>query len=86
VDFLVELITDEDVRPYLGGRTPATREEVAADIERSEREPQLHGRFVVEVDGERAGTVGFSANERHRIAELGRFAIHPRFRGRRLDG
>jgi RimJ/RimL family protein N-acetyltransferase len=83
--FLLELITDEEVRPYLSGRAPATLEEVLADIERSEREPELHGRFVIEADGERAGTVGFRVtNERNRIAELGRFAIHPRFRGRRL--
>ena len=84
-DFLLALITDESVRPYLSGRAPATLDEVLADIELSEREPELHGRFVIEVDGEPAGSVGFRVtNERHRIAELGRFAVHPRFRGRRL--
>jgi RimJ/RimL family protein N-acetyltransferase len=84
VDFLVELLTDEDTRPFLG-RTPETREDVLAEIARSEREPRAYGRFVIEVDGERAGTVGFTLeSDRHRIAEVGRFAIHPRFRGRRL--
>jgi RimJ/RimL family protein N-acetyltransferase len=83
-DFLLDLITDEETRPFLG-RAPETRDDVLAEIERSEREPQAYGRFVVEVDGEPAGTVGFTVeNERHRIAEVGRFAIHPRFRGRRL--
>ena len=83
--FLLELITDEDVRPYLSGLAPATIEEIVMEIERSEREPRLYGRFVIEVDGEPAGTVGFRVtSERHRIAELGRFAIHPRFRGRRV--
>jgi len=83
--FLLELITDDDVRPYLSGRAPGTLEEVLADIERSEREPELYGRFVIEVAGEPAGTVGYHVtSERNRIAELGRFAIHPRFRGRRL--
>jgi RimJ/RimL family protein N-acetyltransferase len=84
-DFLADLLTDEEVRPYLSGRAPSTAEDVRADIERSEREPQLYGRFVIEVDGERAGTVGFRVtNEPSGIAELGRFAIHQRFRGRRL--
>lgn len=83
--FLLELLTDEDVRPYLSGLAPATGEEIVSDIERSEREPLLYGRFVIEVHGEPAGTVGFRVtNERHRIAELGRLAVHPRFRGRRI--
>jgi RimJ/RimL family protein N-acetyltransferase len=83
-DFLFELMNDEDTRPFLG-RALETREDVLVDIERSEAEPSEHGRFIVEVDGERAGTVGFSrVSERHRIAEVGRFAIHPSFRGRRL--
>ena len=88
VPFLLELITHEDVRPYLGGLTPASAEEALAEIERSDAEPDLYGRYVIEVDGERAGTVGFRvANERHGIAEVGRLAIHPRFRGRRIgDG
>jgi RimJ/RimL family protein N-acetyltransferase len=84
VDFLFELMTDEDTRPFLG-RAAGTREDVLAEIARSEQEPHAYGRFVIEVDGERAGTVGFTLeSERHRIAEVGRFAIHPRFRGRRL--
>jgi RimJ/RimL family protein N-acetyltransferase len=84
VDFLFELITDEETRPFLG-RVAETRDDVLAEIQRSEREPHAYGRFVIEVEREPAGTVGFTVeNERHRIAEVGRFALHPRFRGRRL--
>jgi RimJ/RimL family protein N-acetyltransferase len=85
VDFLVELTTHEDVDPYLAARRATTREELLEEIERSEREPQEFGRFVVEVDGEPAGVMGFSVeNLRSRIAQLGGLAIHPRFRGRHL--
>jgi RimJ/RimL family protein N-acetyltransferase len=81
--FLLALITDEETRPFLGGRVGGTLEDVLAEIERSEREPEAFGWFVVEADGERAGGVGFHrTNERNRIAEAGRLAIHPGFRGR----
>ena len=80
-DFLFALMDDEATRPFLG-RALQTRADVLADIERSAGEPAVHGRFVIEVDGEPAGTVGFTrVHERHRIAEVGRFAILPRFRG-----
>jgi RimJ/RimL family protein N-acetyltransferase len=84
-DFLLELMTDADTRPFLGGRAGETHDEVVAEIERSEREPDAFGWFVIEADGERAGCVAFHrVNERNRIAEAGRFAIHPSFRGRRI--
>ena len=63
-DFLLELITDEDTRPFLGGRAGETRDDVVAEIERSEREPDAFGWFVIEVDGERAGCVAFHRDER----------------------
>jgi RimJ/RimL family protein N-acetyltransferase len=85
VDFLLELLADEEIRPFLGPRTAATRDAVLEEIERSLAQPESFGRFVVEADGERAGMLGFHvANERSRIARLERLAIHPRFRGRRL--
>jgi RimJ/RimL family protein N-acetyltransferase len=85
VDFLVDLISDGDTRPFLGNRAADTREHALADIDRSEREPDVYGWFVIEADGERAGCVAFErVNARHRIAEGGRFAIHPSFRGRRV--
>jgi RimJ/RimL family protein N-acetyltransferase len=84
-DFLVALLGAEDVRQFLGPHTAATRGEVLEEIERSLAEPERFGRFVIRVDGEPAGMLGFHvANERSRIARLERLAIHPRFRGRRL--
>jgi putative acetyltransferase len=82
VDFLLDLLTDADTGPFLG-REGWTREEVLADVERSTREPEEFGWFVFEVEGERAGCVSFRrSSEKSRIAEAGRFAVDPRFRGR----
>jgi RimJ/RimL family protein N-acetyltransferase len=84
-DFLLELLAEDDVRPFLGPRGAATREDVLEEIERSLAEPERFGRFVIEADGEPAGMLGFHvANERSRIARLERLAVHPRQRGRRL--
>jgi RimJ/RimL family protein N-acetyltransferase len=90
VEFLLELVTHEDVEPFLAGRSPRTREELLAEIERQEDEPREFGRLVIEVteDGEwrRAGAMGFEiANRRSRIVHLGRLAVHPDFRGRRIS-
>ena len=85
LDFLVDLMTHEEVEPYLAVIRPRDREGVAAEIERSQAEPQEFGRFVIEVDGQPAGLMGFQvANRRSRIADLGSLAVHPSFRGRRL--
>jgi RimJ/RimL family protein N-acetyltransferase len=84
-DFLLELVNDEDVRPFLGPMTASERDTVLEEIVRSESEAGVFGRFVIEVDGERAGSMGFHlANERSSIARLERLAVHPRFRGRRV--
>jgi RimJ/RimL family protein N-acetyltransferase len=90
VDFLVELTTHEDVEPYLAGSRARDPDGLLEEIERSRREPEEFGRFVVEVDDEgewrRAGAMGFElANRRSRIANLGNLAIHPDFRGRHLS-
>jgi RimJ/RimL family protein N-acetyltransferase len=85
LDFLVELMTHEEVEPFLAVIRPRDREGVQAEIERSQAEPQEFGRFVIEVDGEPAGSMGFEvANRRSRIANLGSLAVHPSFRGRRV--
>lgn len=89
-DFLLELGTHEEVEPFLAAVRPRDREGVLGEIERSRREPQEFGRFVIEAeaDGEwqRAGAMGFEvANRRSRIAHLGSLAVHPDFRGRRLS-
>jgi RimJ/RimL family protein N-acetyltransferase len=90
LDFLVALMSHEEVEPYLAVIRPRDRDGLAAEIERSQAEPQEFGRFLIEVeeDGEwrRAGLMGFEvANRRSRIANLGSLAIHPDFRGRRLS-
>jgi RimJ/RimL family protein N-acetyltransferase len=85
VDFLLELMTHEDVDPYMAVIRPRDREGLLAEIERSQAEPEEFGRFVIEVDGRPAGLMGFAvANRRSRIANLGSLAVHPEFRGRRL--
>jgi RimJ/RimL family protein N-acetyltransferase len=84
-DFFVELTTHEDVDPYLSARRATTREDILEETARSDREQEDFGRFVIELDGERAGVMGFSVeNKRSRIAQLGGLAIHPRYRGRHL--
>jgi len=85
VDFLVGLFNDEEVEPFLGGRHPRDAASVRDEVERSQREPQKIGRMIIEIDGERAGTVGFDElSEANRIAHLGGLAVHPDFRGRRV--
>jgi RimJ/RimL family protein N-acetyltransferase len=85
VDFLLELMTHEDVDPFMAVVRPRDREGLLAEIERSQAEPQEFGRFVIELDGRRAGLMGFTvANARSRIANLGSLAVHPDFRGRRV--
>jgi aminoglycoside 6'-N-acetyltransferase len=86
VDFLVALTTHDDVDPFLSARRATSREELLEEIERSSVEPDDFGRFVIEVDGERAGAMGFAvSNKRSRVARLGGLAIHPDFRGRRIS-
>lgn len=84
VDWLVELLNGEDTEPYLSAARAFDRDAIAGEVERSEREPERFGRLIVEVEGERAGVMGFEQrSEPHRIARLGGLAIHPDFRGRR---
>jgi RimJ/RimL family protein N-acetyltransferase len=85
LDFLFELVNDDDVEPFLGGRAALDRASLLAEIERSTSEPEGYGRFVIEVDGARAGAMGFElVNAHSKIARLERLAVHPAFRGRRL--
>ena len=54
-------------------------------MNRSLAEPRAFGRIVVEVDGSRAGVMGYERiNERSRVARLGGLAVYPDFRGRRV--
>jgi RimJ/RimL family protein N-acetyltransferase len=83
VDFLVELLTDDDVQPFLAAARPRGRSELLELVGRAQREPEHFGVFVIEEDGEPAGTVEFElVNRRSSIAQVGGLAVHPRFRGR----
>jgi RimJ/RimL family protein N-acetyltransferase len=85
LDFLVELLSHDEVEPFLAAVRVRDPDGVRAEIERSLAEPEEFGRFVIEVDGERAGAMGFQvANRRSRVADLGGLAVHPDFRGRRV--
>jgi RimJ/RimL family protein N-acetyltransferase len=88
-EFIVALLTDEGVEPFLAASRPRDRESVLEEIRASQREPGESGVYVIEVPGEegwaRAGMMEFSlVNRRSRIAHLGGLAVHPDFRGRRL--
>jgi RimJ/RimL family protein N-acetyltransferase len=86
VDFLVDLLANEDVEPFLAGAA-RDRADLLDEIDRSLAEPKEFGRFVIEADADgawrRAGAVGFEVrNRRSRIAFLQRLAVHPNHRGR----
>ena len=84
-DFIAELVTHEDVEPFLAAVRAKGREDILAEIERSEAEHDAFGVFLIEVDGERAGTMRFDrANRRSRIADLGGLAVHPNHRGAKV--
>ncbi len=76
VDFLVELYSDDDVRPFLAAGRTYDREWVVANL----------GQLVVaELDGAPAGAMAWEvANERSGIVHVSGLAVHPDFRGRRL--
>ena len=60
-------------------------EELREEVRRSDEEPGLHGRFVIEVGDEPAGTMAFDvANRRSRIAYLHAIMLDPAYRGRGL--
>lgn len=84
-DFITELVTHEDVEPFLAAVRAKGREDILGEIDRSEAEPDAFGVFLIEVDGERAGTMRFErVNVRSRIANLGGLAVHPDFRGAKV--
>jgi RimJ/RimL family protein N-acetyltransferase len=89
VDFLVRLLRDAEVEPYLALVSARDRGQLLEEIERSQREPGELGCFVIEAPDARewqpAGTLRFEVrNRRSRIANLGGLAVDPAFRGRRL--
>jgi len=51
-DFLLELMTHEDVDPFMAVVRPRDRDGLLEEIERSQAEPKEFGRFVIELDGQ----------------------------------
>jgi RimJ/RimL family protein N-acetyltransferase len=82
LEFLVELYADEDVRPFLAAAGAYDPDGIAEQIA---QDPETGGLLVVELDGERAGAMGWGlSNRRSRIAHVSGLAVHPRCRGRRV--
>ncbi|MEO8290812.1 MAG: GNAT family protein [Gaiellaceae bacterium] len=85
LDFMVGLATHEAVEPFMAALSARDRDALAADVERSQADPDHFGRFVLEVEGARAGLLAFEvSNRRSRIAHLFGLVLHPDFRGRGL--
>jgi RimJ/RimL family protein N-acetyltransferase len=89
VDFLVELVNEDSVEPFLAASRARDRDGVLEEVQASQAAPEESGVFVIEVaeDGgwARAGMMAFSlVNRRNRIASLGGLAVHPDYRGRKL--
>jgi RimJ/RimL family protein N-acetyltransferase len=85
LDFMVALSTHDEVSPFMAAVSAREEDEILAEIRRSEDDPERFGRFVLEVDGERAGLLAFQIfSERSRIADLRGLMLHPDFRGRGL--
>ena len=83
VPFLVGLVTDDDVAPFLATVRATSEEELAAEVARSLAEPEDFGVMVFALRGERVGTATWErVNRRSRIASVGAFAVDPAFRGR----
>jgi RimJ/RimL family protein N-acetyltransferase len=85
VEWLAELYGHAEIEPFLGSRHVRDPKGLRAEVERSQREPGVFGRMIVEVDGERAGALGYRVvSEAHSTVQLEGLAVHPAFRGRRL--
>jgi RimJ/RimL family protein N-acetyltransferase len=89
-EFVVELLNDQEVEPFLAASRSRDRASVIEEIQASAGEPDESGLFMIEVEDRdgwaRAGMMEFSrSNKRSRIARLGGLAIHPDHRGRRLS-
>jgi RimJ/RimL family protein N-acetyltransferase len=86
LDFIVGLLNEDDVEPFLAASRPLDRDAVLDEIRTSEASPDELGVFVIEVPEGRAGTMRYAlANRRNRIANLGGLAVHPDFRGRKIS-
>lgn len=85
VEFMAALARHEEVEPFMAAVSPRERDELQDEVRRSEEEPEHHGRFVLEAEGQLAGVLAFDvANRRSRIAHLHAIMLDPAYRGRGL--
>jgi RimJ/RimL family protein N-acetyltransferase len=83
VSFMASLASHEDVEPFMAAVSAREEDELSREVELSTTEPDHHGRFIVEVDGEPAGVMAFEvSNRRSRIANLRALMLLPAYRGR----
>jgi RimJ/RimL family protein N-acetyltransferase len=83
LDFMAGLAGHEDVEPFMAAVSARDPDAIREEIEQATAEPNHHGRFIVEVEGEPAGVMAFEvANRRSRIANLRGLMLAPEFRGR----
>jgi RimJ/RimL family protein N-acetyltransferase len=83
LEFMVGLAGHEDVEPFMAAVSARDRDAIREEIRQADAEPNHHGRFIVEVDGEPAGVMAFEiASRRSRIANLRGLMLAPEFRGR----
>jgi RimJ/RimL family protein N-acetyltransferase len=84
-DFLQELLLDDETRPFLSAGAPGGRGAVLAEMSARRTSPRPSGGSSSRSTASAPARSRFTAfNERSRIAEGGRFALAPRFRGRGL--
>ena len=83
VPFLVELVNDPGVAPFLAASRSRTTGQISEDVERSRDEADAYGVLVIEAQGAPVGTATWEqVNRRSRIAALSGLAIAPAVRGR----
>ncbi len=77
------LVTHPEVEPFLSVIRATSDDELAAEIERSEAEPDAFGVLMILSDGVTAGVVYFErVNRRSRIVRVGGLAVDPALAGR----
>jgi RimJ/RimL family protein N-acetyltransferase len=85
VDFLVALASHREVEPFMAAVSARGRDELLEEVRRSDEDPRHHGRLVLEVEDEPAGSLAFAVvNRRSRIAHLHAIMLHPDYRARGL--
>ena len=85
IEFMADLAGHDEIEPFMAAVSVREPDTLLDEVRRSEEEPELHGRFVIEVEDASAGVMAFDvANRRSRIAYLHAIMLDPGFRGRGL--